>query len=156
MNLPIPTNNNNKLKLGPMPVLPSVFERLIPIPVPPLEYKPGIAGLVEGLFHNWSLKHLQRAAEREAGIAEARLQQTRAQFQQIEEMLMFGHRYYLAMQKVKQEQEMLGIDKQVAEANLATIQLKNFLAQIEAQKAQLELQQMQKELGNGSDKENGE
>jgi hypothetical protein len=103
--------------------------------------------LLESFIHNWKLLHLKRAAEREADIAEAKLRQTQAQFKQIEELLLFGPRYELSLKKVRHESEMLDIEKQTAEANLITVQLQNMMAQIEAQKSQLELQHMMKEIG---------
>ncbi len=147
MDLPVPKTEKSPVVLPHLPVLPSVFAQMLPAPVPQLEYKPGIFPLVESFIHNWKLLHLKRAAEREAEISEAKLRQTRAQFAQIEELLLFGSRYELAMQRVRHDQEMLDIDKHTAQANLATIQLRNVLAQIEAQKAQLELQHMMRELG---------
>ena len=156
MNLPIPTNDKLKLKLPPLHALPAMFEPMLPMPVPQLPYKPGIAGIIEGFFHNVALKQQNTAAESEANIAENKLRQTKAQFEQIKELLLFGHKYNLDMVRINHEQEMLSIEKRSAEAALTEQQLKNYLTQIEAEKAQLELQQMKKELGLSADKENGE
>jgi hypothetical protein len=150
MDLPIPKNEKTQVALPHLPVLPSMIAQLLPAPVPRLEYKPGLFPLVESFLHNWKLLQLKRAAEREADISLAKMRQTQAQFAQIEALLLFGARYELALQKVRNEQEMLDINRQTAEANLTTIQLRNILAQIEAQKAQLELQHMMKELGSAS------
>jgi hypothetical protein len=153
MDLPIPKNENPQMTvptLPNMPVLPSLFTSMLPTPVPQLIYKPGILPLLDGFIHNWKLGQLQRAAEREAAISEAKLRQTRAQFAQIEELLLFGPRYALAMDKLTHEKEMLHVTKQTAEAFLAHIQVQTYMAQIEAQKSQLELQHMMKELGGGN------
>jgi hypothetical protein len=156
MDLPIAKNEKNQVALPKLPVLPTLFTPMLPTPVPPLEYKPGVLPILEGFLHNWKLLQLQRAAERESAIGEAKLRQARAQAALIEEMLLFGYRYSLEMQKITHEQGMLEITKETAQANLATIQLQNLMAQIEAQKSQLELQHMMKELGSKTHTDNGD
>lgn len=135
-----------------LPVLPSVFSRLLPTPVPPLEYKTGVLPLFEGFLHNWKLGQLERAAEREAAISEAKLRETRAQFDQVKELLLFGRKYELALQQLRHEQEMLDLNKKTAEARLTRLQLQNIMTQIETQKAQLEFEHMSRELGENDDK----
>ena len=137
-----------------LPVLPSLFEQLLPTPVPPLRYKPGLTPILENFIHNWKLGQIQRGVEREAAIAEAKLKETRARFAQITELLLFGPKYELALKQIRTDTELLEINKQKALVELNHQQLVNFQLQIDCQKAQFELEQMLKD--NGGDGENGQ
>lgn len=127
-------------------MLPQLFQAALPPIVPQLQYKPGIiAPLIEGMFHNWKLLHLQRSADREAGIAESHNRKMKAQFEMITDMVLFSRRLEFQMEDVKFQQKMLDIKQKKEEAELINLQLKNMQEQTELQIAQLDLKLRLKE-----------
>jgi hypothetical protein len=136
-NLP---RKSSKADFPSMPGLPAMFQNSMPPTIPQMPYKPGgIKPLLEGLFHNWKLLHLERASEREANIYANHTRKMRAQFEGISELLLFGQKYELQLQTIRNSQRMLDINEQKAEAELMEQNLKNYQLQAELQLTQLDL-----------------
>jgi len=119
--------------------LPAMFQNALPPMIPQIQYKPGLLTLVDNFFHNWKLKQLERASEREAEIAFNHARKMKAQFEGISELLLFGQNYELKLEKIRNSQSMMKIAEEKAQAELVEQQLKNYQLQAELQLTQLDL-----------------
>ena len=98
---------------------------------------------------------IRQFSGRKTDLAEARLRQAGDRLQQIKELMMFGLHYKPMKERINYEEAILAMDRNIAKCRLLKIQLENLLTQMEAQKDRLELRQMQKESGIGSDNGDG-
>ena len=130
-----------------LPIMPEMLERAMPVHVPQLEYN---TTLYKGFKHNWKLKQLERATEREANVALNKSVMVRANLDCIEAITTFSTRLQTAFVALETQRKNFELESKMAEALLVEQQLKNCLMQTEAESAQLDLETKKKELGNVS------
>lgn len=129
--------------IAPMLPMPELLQSAMPVPVPQMDWN---SGVIRDFFHNWKLKRIERASDREATIAEHKNRYVKSSLDTIEAITTFSARLELNFRQKAHDIKMLEIDEQKGQAELINIQLKNQLLHSEVQLNEIELKIKMKEL----------
>jgi hypothetical protein len=126
-----------------MPLVPDLLANAMPTPVPQMQWG---SGIVNDFFHNWKLKRLDRATEREANISANKHRDVKAKLDTIHEIVTFSKRLEVSIRQYNHQLFMMDKAEQREEALLIEQQLKNMLLQGEVKLNEVELKIKLKEM----------
>lgn len=126
-----------------MPIIPDLLANAMPVAVPQMEWHTGI---ISDFFHNWKLKRIERATDREATIAQNKNRHVKANLDTIHEIVTFSKKMETSLKRYNHEIAMMDVAEQTAQAELVNVQLKNMLLQGEVRLNEVELKIKLKEM----------
>jgi len=126
-----------------MPMTPEIFANAMPVPVPQMDWNNGI---IKNIFHNLKLGQIEKSTVREANISENKNRMVRANLDTIKALMTFSAETQMCFKRLEHEKDMMGIEKDKAQAELIQVQLKNMLLQGEVKLSEVELKIKMKEL----------
>ena len=115
----------------------------MPVPVPQMDWNNGI---MKNIFHNLKLGQIEKSTVREANISENKNRMVRANLDTIKALMTFSAETQMCFKRLEHEKDMMGIEKDKAQAELIQVQLKNMLLQGEVKLSEVELKIKMKEL----------
>lgn len=126
-----------------LPLVPDLLANAMPVPVPQMQWE---SGIIQDFFHNWKLKRIERATDREATIAENKNRHVKANLDTVHEIVTFSKKLEVTLRKYSHDITMMDITEQRAQAELIQVQLKNILLQCEGKLTEVELKIKLKEM----------
>ena len=132
-----------KAEMPTLPIVPDLLASAMPAQIPQMTWDTGV---IKDLVHNWKLKRLVRATEREAVISENKFRDIKAKLDTIHEIVTFSKRMETSLKEYNHKIRMMDIGEQTAQAELIQVQLKNMLLQGEVKLNEVELKIKMKEM----------
>lgn len=121
-----------------MPMLPELFANAMPVPMPQMEWQ---TGFIKDFVHNWKLKRIEKASEREANIAEHKTRYVKANLDALRSLMTFSAETEMVFKRLDHEKKRMEMEIYTAalagQEAQADIKLKEAEVQLKMVKVQI-------------------